>query len=326
MHKPSKFARGRPGFDNDVARKLTFGFAPIAAIEQTSVTSPKRTLPQFACRFHRLQPTSRPRAVPEDSVAEHCAVPFGEADPVEACLRGPGFATILVDASDSATGLAAGDGTAHALACPPPVHRSRGCQFHMAASGPSSRRAALRLDRRATECAGCPVGEAMCRIPCWGTPRDALVLIKRGLGHRLMAISVILPDYTVVRLLTPGFADTLGRFRQTSDLASLPDGTACSFFNQGSRRCMVHSAKPLEGRVACCAGGIEDGLALRDGIALYWRSPGAQRLVSWWAKQYRMEVSCSVENLYERAARCVADAVILRRGRCHPKGLAGRSK
>lgn len=166
----------------------------------------------------------------------------------------------------------------------------------------------------AVDCRGCSAGEAMCRIPCWGTPSDMIRVIRRGHGHQLEIVAVLLPDYRAIQLLVPSFTALTGARYHADDVTFPLFDHTCIFFDHASKLCAIHSIKPHEGRVACCrqksGNSQQSGLALRDNIALTWRSPGAQRLVLWWKQKYAILFDRQDAKLRLRATQYVINAVL----------------
>lgn len=124
---------------------------------------------------------------------------------------------------------------------------------------------------KTNECS-CETCKSMCDRPCWPTPDEALLLIEKGYGDKLMK------DWWVsdndIYLLCPACAGYEGR-----NAPAWPNGK-CIFFNDG---CYIHNIKPSEGKIANCKHTPEN---LHKEIAMLWNNPEAQKIVSNWESIY----------------------------------------
>ena len=118
---------------------------------------------------------------------------------------------------------------------------------------------------------------AMCERPCWPTPTEALTLMEKGFGARLMKDWWVrdTSDLYVICPAVPGYEGKLApdsRWNFTKP---------CVFLKE--ERCEIHTLKPYEGRVADCS---KRQPSLHMDTAMLWDNPEGMAVVKEWTERF----------------------------------------
>jgi hypothetical protein len=136
----------------------------------------------------------------------------------------------------------------------------------------------------------------MCRVPCWGTPRDFQRLIKAGYARMLSLDSRKTKTGATVRILVPA-RDGWGGKRvggglltfETKAFSYLGFTVArCGFQDKRTQLCRLHllNLKPTEGRMAIHDKDLIDRCR-HSYFARLWARPFGRRIVAKWQKEIR---------------------------------------
>jgi len=167
------------------------------------------------------------------------------------------------------------------------------------------------IDSECVECLGCANGIKMCRVPCWGSPEEIDRLIARGMGRQLSIDFYIDDNFEVVEILTPSNKKFLGRYspRVNGNEALLRSG--CTFQEEATGKCKVHSIKPLEGRVTCCKKTLpNNSQGLHYSLALKWKTIQSRELIRKWKNEHLKDCELSKKDLSKQVNTLIRNEVL----------------
>jgi hypothetical protein len=133
------------------------------------------------------------------------------------------------------------------------------------------------LKETACTCDSC---KAMCTRPCWPTPSEVRVLIKRGYAKKLCCDYWTENGNDEIEIIGPALKGYEGEKAALYPMSE----EGCTFWNNGL--CDLHDVglKPLEGRLANHANvhASENPVALHAAVAQLWDSDEGRAVVAEW--------------------------------------------